>query len=293
MGFKKATKQQAKLRMAVSGPAGSGKTYTALSIGTAMGKLALIDTERGSASKYADKFTFDVCELGHYNPKDYIKAIHEAEEAGYEVIVIDSMSHAWNGEGGVLEIAGGNFNNWKNATPLQNQMIAAMLNSKCHVISTMRTKMEYVVEEQGGKKVPRKVGMAPVQRDDVQYEFDVHGVMDLAHVMTIDKTRCDAIDGRTFSRPGKDLAQILLNWLSDGAAVVASPPSNAAAASPVGEPSSLEQHIVAGKELLFSVPFAEAAAKLKKFLDGLPAEYKQGVRDALLPIYNELKAKAA
>src|SRR5690606_34635021 len=103
-GFKKATKSQAKLRMAITGPSGSGKTYTALSVGTPLGRIAVIDTERGSASKYADLFDFDVLELTEYNPRNYIEAIRAACAGGYDVLIIDSLSHAWSGQGGVLEL---------------------------------------------------------------------------------------------------------------------------------------------------------------------------------------------
>ena len=97
-GFKKATKSQAKLRMAITGPSGSGKTYSALSIAAPLGHAAVIDTECGSASKYADLFDFDVLELSEYHPRNYIEAIKAACAAGYDVLIIDSLSHAWSGQ---------------------------------------------------------------------------------------------------------------------------------------------------------------------------------------------------
>src|SRR5690242_19965331 len=109
--------------MALVGPSGSGKTYTALKIATNLvpsGKVALIDTERGSASKYAKLFKFDVLELRNYHPEAYIKAIKAAADNGYDVLIIDSLSHAWNGDGGVLSIVdkkGGRFDAWKDVTP--------------------------------------------------------------------------------------------------------------------------------------------------------------------------------
>ena len=105
MPFTKATKQEAKLRLALAGPSGSGKTYTALQIATHLGgPIALVDTERGSARKYADLFSFDVLELDSFHPERYIEAIHEAEEAGYAVLILDSLSHAWAGKDGALEL---------------------------------------------------------------------------------------------------------------------------------------------------------------------------------------------
>lgn len=133
MAFQKATKKQAKGRMAIDGPSGSGKTFTALRVAKALaptGKIAVIDTERGSASKYADLFSFDVCEIADdFHPNHYIKALKEAEEAGYEVVVIDSLSHAWEGAGGVLELtdkaaarskAGNSYTAWRETTPIHS-----------------------------------------------------------------------------------------------------------------------------------------------------------------------------
>src|SRR5262249_29638566 len=159
---------------------------TSLILGTTIadGKpVALIDTEHGSASKYADQFPFDVLELTHFDPRRYINAIHEAEQDGYAVLIIDSLSHAWNGTGGALELVetvakrnqrNNTFNAWAEVTPLQNKLIDTILGSPLHIIATLRTKTEYVIEQVNGKSVPRKVGMAPIQRADVDYEFDIY-----------------------------------------------------------------------------------------------------------------------
>lgn len=228
--FKKASKAQARLRMAICGPAGAGKTYTALAIATNMGQnVALIDTERGSASKYSDKFDFSTLSLETFHPQLFIDAIKSAEENGFDVIVIDSMSHAWAGKGGVLDVAdkiakqnksANSFTAWKEATPLQQALMDSILQCKCHIIVTMRSKMEYVLEavERGGRTVqqPKRVGMAPVQRDDVQYEFDVVGEMDDQNNMVIVKTRCSALAGEVIRKPGEVLAKTLIGWLTDG-----------------------------------------------------------------------------
>jgi hypothetical protein len=229
MPFKPATKKQARLRMALIGPSGSGKTYTALTLAVAFGKVAVIDTERGSASKYADKFTFDVLELANYDPREYVKAIGEAARAGYDVLVIDSLSHAWNASGGVLELVDkavarsqskNSFTAWRDVTPLHNQLVDAMLTAPLHIIVTMRAKTEYVLEqvERNGRRVtePRKIGMAPVQRDGIEYEFDVVGDMDLENTFIVSKTRCSTLAGGAFNRPGDDLAGVLKAWLTDG-----------------------------------------------------------------------------
>jgi len=224
--FQKAVKAKSKARVGLIGPSGSGKTYTALLLATHMGnRIALIDTEHGSASKYADEFDFDTLWLDNYHPKNYIEAIKAAGEAGYDVLIIDSLSHAWAGTDGALELAdknaakyGGNrYAAWRDVTPLHNQLIEAILSSPCHVIATMRSKMEYVQTiDEKGRTVIRKVGMAPIQRDGMEYEFDVVGDLDIDHTLVISKTRCKALDGAIIKCPGKELADTLKAWLSDG-----------------------------------------------------------------------------
>lgn len=228
--FQKAVKSQSKLRLALMGPSGSGKTYTALRVATAMGKVAMVDTENGSAAKYADEFYFDVMEMdAPYHPDRFIEAIKGAEKAGYDVLILDSLSHAWNGAGGLLEIVdqiakgmktSNTFAAWKDATPIQNKLVEAVVRTKIHIIACMRSKQEYIIEEQqrGNRtvSVPRKVGMAPIQRDAFEYEFDIVGDLDLDHNLIVTKTRCRALDNAVISQPGADLAQTLLEWLTDG-----------------------------------------------------------------------------
>lgn len=256
--FKPATKAKAKLRLAISGPAGTGKTYTALKLATAFGKTAVIDTERGSASKYAGDFTFDVVELSEFNPQHYIDAIHAAENAGYDVVVIDSLSHAWNAVGGILEMVDkaaarsqskNTYFAWKDVTPIHNALIEAIVGSSCHVIATMRSKSDYILEESvnsNGKKTvtPRKIGLAPIQREGMEFEFDVWGEMDTDNTMVITKTRCSALNGGVIAKPGQALAETLMNWLSDGVEppVVAGPPAPANPyAAATGKASKWEQ----------------------------------------------------
>lgn len=222
--FKKAVKHEAKLRLAIAGPSGSGKTYTALSVGTALGKTAVIDTEHGSASKYADIFEFDVLNLDPpFHPQRFVEAINAAEQGGYAVVVIDSISHAWNGTGGVLEIVeqaskkfkGNSYAGWQEGTPAHNALIEGIVGAGIHVISTMRSKQEYILQtDQRGKQVPQKVGMAPVQRDGFEYEFDVFLDMDIQNNAIVSKTRCTALTGAVISKPGADLAATLQDWLS-------------------------------------------------------------------------------
>lgn len=223
--FKKAVKHESKLRLAIAGPSGSGKTYSALRIGTALGKTAVIDTESGSASKYADVFDFDVLEMeAPFSPQKYIAAIKAASDAGYDVVVVDSLTHAWNGTGGVLEIVdqaakamknSNTYMAWKSGTPHQNALIEAIVTSKLHVIGTMRSKTEYaLMTDNRGKVVPQKIGMAPIQRDGFEYEFDVMFDMDIENNGIVTKSRCPELTGQVIPTPGEDVAEILKRWLS-------------------------------------------------------------------------------
>lgn len=239
MQFTKATKQQAKLRMAIAGVAGSGKTYSALSIARHLGtRVAVIDTEHGSASKYANLFEFDVLELDSFHPQKYIDAIHAAESAGYDVLVIDSLSHAWAGKDGALELVDraakrsnsqNKFMAWGDVTPLQNQLIDSIIGARLHIIATMRSKTEYALQDyvDGSgktKQKPVKMGLAPIQRYGVEYEFDVVGEMDMRNTMTIVKSRVVGLTGAEIEKPSNQLAETLNAWLSDGAPQLAPAP---------------------------------------------------------------------
>lgn len=227
--FTTAQRTQAKVRIALDGPSGSGKTYSALLIakGLAGGdwtKVALIDTERGSGSLYADLGPYAYAMLAPpYTVEKYLTAIHGAEAEGFAVIVVDSMTHAWSGEGGVLDFVdkvaasqtrGNSFAAWKAGTPVQQKLIDAILASPCHVIATMRSKTEWVLEQNAqGKQVPKKVGLAPDQRKDVDYEFTV--VLDLSreHVAQASKDRTGLFDSR-IEMPSEAMGTELLTWLA-------------------------------------------------------------------------------
>lgn len=248
MAFQKAVKREAKLRMSLAGPSGAGKTWTALTLATRLAdgaQFAVLDTERGSASKYADDFSFDVMEIDNFDPRNYVKAIHEAEEAGYSVLVIDSLTHAWNGTGGLLDIveaiarrkySGNSFAAWKDATPLQNALIDAITASKLHIIVTMRSKQEYASgkNETTGKAEIKKLGMAPIQRDGMEYEFDIAADMDIDNNMIIQKSRCSKLSGQMFAKPDGKIADVLKEWLR-GAPVVDVTPAQATERKPAQE----------------------------------------------------------
>jgi hypothetical protein len=227
LSFSRASKEQAKARIALTGPTGSGKTYTALVAATGLGeRVAVIDTERGSASKYADEFTFDTLQLTSFEPSALVEALAVAAHAGYDVLVVDSFSHFWSGAGGMLEqvdnaakrTGGGNsFAGWKEARPMERAMIDALLAYPGHVIVTMRTKTEYVVDsDERGRKVPRKVGLKPEQRDGIEYEFDIVGDMDQENTLVVSKSRAKSLSGMVIRKPDSRFAESVLEWLDAG-----------------------------------------------------------------------------
>jgi DNA polymerase III delta prime subunit len=231
MEFVKATKSQAKARYAFVGVPGSGKTWTGLTFARELagpnGKVAVIDTENRSASKYADLFDFDTLNLDSFTPRSYIEAIRVAEEMKYDALFIDSLSHGWIGKDGVLAMvdnatsrgkSGNAFTSgWREVTPEHNALVDALVRCKCHLGVTMRSKVEYVIEEgANGKKMPRKVGMAPVQREGLEYEFDLVADFDSENTMVVTKSRCSKLSGGVYRKPSSDVAAIFKQWLTDG-----------------------------------------------------------------------------
>ena len=229
MSFRKAEKKQARLRLAITGTAGSGKTYGALLVAKGLGgNIAMIDTENGSGDLYADSFDYDVCRIqAPYTVQKYLDAISEAEEAGYDVLIIDSLSHAWAGEGGLLDLHtriveasknGNSYTAWGKITPQQNKLIEKILTSSCHIIATMRAKTDYIVSSTDyGKTEIKKVGLAPVQRDGVDYEFSVVFDLSINHSATVSKDRTSIFDGQIFTL-SSDTGVKLRQWLDTGVA---------------------------------------------------------------------------
>ena len=226
MEFRKAERRKAKLRLGITGPAGSGKTYGALLVAFGLGgKIAMIDTENGSGDLYSALGEYDVCSLqAPYTVQKYLEAIKMAENAGYDIIIIDSLSHAWAGEGGLLDMQGkiadsgkkNSYAAWREVTPLHNKLIDTILASKCHIIATMRSKMEYMqIENEQGRKEIRKVGLAPVQRDGMEYEFGVVFDLSINHTASVSKDRTSIFDGQMFKLT-QDTGHMLKKWLDSG-----------------------------------------------------------------------------
>ncbi len=193
--LRKSNRKQAKIKLALQGASGSGKTYSALLLAKGMtddwSKVAVIDTENGSADLYADLGQYNVLPLHHpYSPEMYIKAIDVCVENGIEVLIIDSLSHCWEY---LLDehskMAGNSFTNWSKITPRLNALIQAILNAPIHVIATLRTKQDYVLSTKNGKVVPEKVGLKAIQRDGVDYEFTIVLEINAKHQATTSKDR--------------------------------------------------------------------------------------------------------
>lgn len=219
--FEDASSKGSYLRCALVGPSGSGKTWTALTIASQFGVPFVIDTERSSALKYAKHFKFKHANIpGDFNPRNYIAACHAAIEAGAKVLVVDSLSHAWEGVGGVLEFVdnvakrqktANSFQAWREGTPLQNELVDGLLALKCHLVCTMRSKMEYAQQNDGGKTRVVKLGMGAIQRNGIEYEFDVVLEMDLEHDCTVGKTRFPELSGQVFRKPDAKFSKKLFD----------------------------------------------------------------------------------
>jgi hypothetical protein len=223
--FRPASKAGRKARLSIQGISGSGKTWTGLGIahGLSEGKrFAVIDTEKGAASLYAGigGIQFDSCPMDRYDPRDLVRGLDSAAQAGYPTVFVDSLSHFWKGTDGTLDqvekakakYGGNKFAGWKDGTPLQNDMVAAILAYPGHVVASMRSYTEWVLE--GGK--PQRVGTRPEQRKGIEYEFDVAVSMDIDNRLEVLKSRCPALSRKVIDRPvgARDIAAPLLAWLA-------------------------------------------------------------------------------
>jgi hypothetical protein len=250
--FTPATKAAAKLRAALFGPSGSGKTFSALRIATGFGgRIAVIDTERGSASKYADRFAFDVLDLHQPRIESYQAAIGAAARAGYSVLVIDSLSHGWQellAEIDRLASAkykGNTWSAWSEGTPKQRALVDAILAFPGHVIATMRSKTEWSVDGSGPKSKPVRIGLAPEQGKGIEYEFDLLLEISPDHVAQVIKDRTGRFQDKTLDKPGETFGADLAAWLADGEPAPAASPGaqrpDSRAAAPTAAPSGAPQ----------------------------------------------------
>lgn len=234
--FKKAERIQAYMKLAITGPAGSGKTYSGLSLASGIAKecgsrVAVVDTENGSASLYSDRFDFDVLEIDPpYTIDKYNSAIKDAMSAGYKILVIDSISHAWAGEGGLLDKKadidargkGNSYTNWATITKEHEVFKSQILHSDIHVIVTMRSKIEYALTDENGKSVPKKLGMAPVQRDGIEYEFTTVFDVAMDHKASVSKDRTGLWTDKIFQIT-EETGKTIMSWLKTGKAAEPKP----------------------------------------------------------------------
>jgi len=224
--FKKATKTQSKLRLAIFGPSGSGKTFTALRLARGMteengSQIAVIDTEFGSASKYADRFVFDVLDLGEPKVDNLVTAMNAAR--AYDVLIIDSLTHSWKellvqvDQLAKAKYKGNSWAAWSDGTPLQNKMVEAILRFPGHLIATMRTKTEWTINlDTNGKSSPTRVGLAPEQGKGIEYEFDMLMEISPEHAINVIKDRTGQFQDRIIQDPGEDFGREILAWLDEG-----------------------------------------------------------------------------
>lgn len=225
MQLQQASRKNAKIKMAIQGPSGSGKTYSALSLAYGLcgdwTKIAVIDTENHSSELYAHLGNYQVLHVeAPFSPERYIEAIQVCEKADIEVIIIDSISHEWEGIGGILAthstMTGNTYTNWAKLTPRHNAFVQHMLQSPLHIIGTIRAKQEYILSERNGKQVPEKVGMKGVTREGMDYEFTLVFNLDMRNQATATKDRTSVFYGKPEFRITSETGRKVLAWCNEG-----------------------------------------------------------------------------
>jgi hypothetical protein len=225
MQLRKATRKKAKIRLGLSAVSGGGKTYSAILVAKGLcgdlSKVAIIDTENGSADLYAHLGDYNVLPLtAPFTPERYIEAIRSCEKAGMEVIIVDSISHEWDGKGGCLEIVeslGGKYQDWARVTPRHQAFIEAILHSPCHVITTVRRKQDYeMVKDGNGKVKVEKGGLREITREGFEYELTINLEMDTQHNATASKDRTNLFMGKAAFVPSEKTGEIIAEWCEQG-----------------------------------------------------------------------------
>jgi hypothetical protein len=228
MNIRKAERKQAKIRLALQGPSGSGKTYSSLLIAKGLvenwSKIVIIDTENFSADLYAHLGSFNVLSITPpYSPEKYIEAITTCVEAGMEVIIIDSISHEWDGEGGILDIhgnmMGNSFTNWSKVTPRHNRFVQHILQCPVHVLATIRSKQDWVLNQKDGKYIPEKMGLKGVTRDGMDYEFTTVLELNIKHFATSSKDRTGLFADKPEFVPREETGKAIKTWCEQGSVV--------------------------------------------------------------------------
>lgn len=224
--YRKTERRKAKLRLAITGPAGSGKSYGALLVAFGIGgKIALLDTENGSGDLYSSLGDYDICSISApFSVQKFIDAIRDAENSGYDTLILDSISAELAGTGGLLnlhtQITSSNRANsyaaWGHITPKHNAFIDAIISSNLHIIATIRSKTEYAqVQNERGKTEIKKMGLGLVQREGIDYEFTTVFDLSMEHTVTVSKDRTSLFDGQVFTL-SEDTGRALKEWLDIG-----------------------------------------------------------------------------
>lgn len=225
MELRQATRKQAKIKLALQGPSGSGKTYSSLLLAFGLSgdwsKIAVIDTENHSADLYAHLGDYNVLPLSKpFSPERYVEAIEVCEQAGMDVVILDSITHEWDGPGGILDLhqamVGNSFTNWSKITPRHNAFVQKFLQSQCHIIATVRTKQDYVLSEKNGKMVPEKVGLKGVTREGMDFEFTLVFDLDIKHMASASKDRTGLFMDKPEMVISTETGQKILQWCSAG-----------------------------------------------------------------------------
>lgn len=223
MQLRQSERKQAKIKMALQGSAGAGKTFSALLLAQGLtngdlSKVAIIDTENGSADLYAHLGNYNVVSLKPpFTPQQYVDAIELCESSGMDVIILDSISHCWDY---LLDyhssLAGNSFTNWAKIKPLEKLFVDKILQCNAHVIATMRTKQDYVLNQKDGKFVPEKVGLKAVQRDGLDYEFTLVFDIDIKHFAVSSKDRTEIFMGKPEFKITSETGKMILEWCNSG-----------------------------------------------------------------------------
>lgn len=234
MQLRKSSRKKAKIKLGLAGPSGSGKTYTALKIAYGMcgdwNKIAIIDSENGSADLYSNMGPYNVLSISApFHPDKYIEAIKTCEAVDIDVIIIDSITHEWSGKGGCLDLheaaiqkqrQANSFTAWAEITPLHQSFVDTILQCTKHIITTVRSKTEYVMTEKNGKQVPTKMGMAAVTRDGFEYELTLSLDLGIDHKAFVSKDRTELFAGKPSFIPSEKTGEKIVEWCESGADVV-------------------------------------------------------------------------
>lgn len=307
MGFQKAKREQIWLKVLLAGPSGSGKTFSALRLAkgiatAAGGRVAAIDTENGRIRYYANEFDFDDLQLqAPYTPEKYIQAIEDAVDGGYKTLVIDSITHEWDYCVDYHDkMPGNSYTNWGKVTPRHDAFMEKVLQSPIHIISTVRGKDTYVLEDRNGKQVPKKVGMGYKQRDNTEYNYTLtFNIAQDTHIAEAQKDNTHLFEGRYDVLTERD-GKALFDWANAGDAPASKPVNKSAAEEepvadvPVAEKSKIEMAIDSinklAKELADSGVAKKTISDIIKSVSGSANYNKITDFEVATDVYKELVA---